>query len=885
MPDDSAAPKVIHRQDYTPPPFLIERIDLDFDLGEEETRVGARLAVRRNPAAAAQDAPLVLDGEALVLRSIRIDGRPLRDSEYEAGASHLTVAGVPAQFVLETEVAIRPQDNTTLSGLYKSGGMFCTQCEAEGFRRITWFLDRPDVMARYTATVRAEKARYPVLLANGNPVESGDLGDGRHFVRWEDPFPKPSYLFALVAGDLACLEDSFVTRSGRKVALRIYSHHPDIDKCAHAMASLKKAMKWDEEAYGLEYDLDIFMIVAVGDFNFGAMENKGLNIFNTKYILAKPETATDYDHAAIESVVAHEYFHNWTGNRITCRDWFQLSLKEGLTVFREQQFTEEVQSAAVARINEVRLLRGRQFQEDASPMAHPVRPDSYMTIDNFYTPTVYEKGAEVIRMMREIIGPDGYRKGMELYVQRHDGQAVTCDDFVQAMEDASGVDLTRFRLWYAQAGTPELEVGTAYDEAGRALTLSVGQRLAPTPGQPEKQPMHIPLALGLIDAEGQEVALQLPGEPIPNAAGTRLLDIKAARQEFTFVNLRTRPAVSLLRGFSAPVKLRAERSDEELQQLMAHDTEPVARWDAGQQLAVKLILGLVADRKAGRPLAVDPKFIDAFARTLDDEGIADKAFVALALTLPSEEYLGEHMAVIDVEGIYEAREFVRATLGQALQERWRRTYETCRDEGPYRFTPDAVGRRSLKNLALYYLVGSGHADGQALCLQQLARGTNMTDSLAALADLDRVDADARAHALAAFYAKWRGEALVLDKWFATQATHRLPDTLDRVQALLADPAFDYRNPNKVYALIGAFAGGNPIAFHDAGGRGYRFVADQVLKLDPMNPQVAARIVGPLIRWRRYDEARQAQMRAELERIVKTPGVSKNVYEIAAKGAA
>jgi aminopeptidase N len=885
MPDDSSAPQEIRREDYTPPPFLIERIDLDFDLGEEETRVGARLMLRRNPAAAEPDGPLVLDGEALELRSVKIDGRALQASDYRVAPTHLTIARVPSQFTLDTEVVIRPQDNTTLSGLYKSGGMFCTQCEAEGFRRITYFLDRPDVMARYTATIRAEKARYPVLLANGNPVEAGDLGDGRHLVRWEDPFPKPSYLFALVAGDLACLEDSFVTRSGRKVALRIYSHHPDIDKCGHAMASLKKAMKWDEETYGLEYDLDIFMIVAVGDFNFGAMENKGLNIFNTKYILAKPETATDLDHANIESVVAHEYFHNWTGNRITCRDWFQLSLKEGLTVFREQQFTADVQSAAVARINEVRLLRGRQFQEDASPMAHPVRPDSYMTIDNFYTPTVYEKGAEVIRMMCELLGEERYRKGMELYIKRHDGQAVTCDDFVAAMEDASGVDLGQFRLWYSQAGTPELKVDARYDDAARALTLGVEQRVPPTPGQAEKQATHIPLALGLVDERGQELAAQLPGEPIPNAAGTRLLELKAPRQEFTFVNLRERPAVSLLRGFSAPVKLKAERSDQELRTLMAHDTEPVARWDAGQQLAVKLILGLVADRKAGKPLAVDSGFIDAFARTLDDEAIADKAFVALALTLPGEEYLGEHMEVIDVDGIYEAREFVRAEVGKALAERWRRTYEACRDEGPYRFTPDAVGRRSLKNLALSYLLAAGHPDAQQLCLQQLARGTNMTDALVALGSLDRIDKDARAHAVAAFYAKWRGEALVLDKWFATQATWRLPDTLDRVGALLSDPAFDYKNPNKIYALIGGFAGGNPMAFHDASGRGYRFLADQVLKLDPSNPQVAARILGPLIRWRRYDETRQALMRAELERIVKTPGVSKNVYEIAAKAVA
>ncbi|MBX6323332.1 MAG: aminopeptidase N [Rhodospirillaceae bacterium] len=883
MPDTTtpAAPKVVRRQDYAPPAFLVDRIDLDFDLGEEEARVGARLAVRRNPAAPAGDGALALDGEGPELRAVRLDGRPLRPSEYRLEAARLVLPQVPAQFVLETEVAIRPQDNTALSGLYKSDGIFCTQCEAEGFRRITYFPDRPDVMARYTATIRAERARYPVLLANGNPVASGDLGGGRHFVRWEDPFPKPSYLFALVAGDLACLEDVFVTRSGRRVALRIYSHRADIAKCGHAMASLKKAMRWDEEVYGLEYDLDIFMIVAVGDFNFGAMENKGLNIFNTKYILAAPETATDQDHANVESVVAHEYFHNWTGNRITCRDWFQLSLKEGLTVFREQQFTADVQSAAVTRINEVRQLRARQFPEDAGPMAHPVRPDSYITIDNFYTPTVYEKGAEVIRMMRTLLGPDLYRKGMDLYVQRHDGQAVTCDDFVAAMEAASGMDLGRFRLWYSQAGTPELSADIAWDEAGRALTLTVEQRVPPTPGQPDKEPMPMPLAVGLIDRDGQELAVQLAGEPIPNAGGTRVLLLSEARQSFTFVNLPTRPAVSLLRGFSAPVKLRVERSDEELQHLMAHDTDPVARWDAGQDYALKTILRLVADRRAGRPLELGPGLVTAFAQTLND--VADKAFAALALTLPGEEYVGEHMAVVDVDGIHEAREFVRARLGATLAERWRRVYEDCRDDGPYRFTPEAVGRRSLKNLALGYLLAAGHPDGQGLCLQQLARGANMTDSLAALANLDRVDATARAEALNAFYDRWRQEALVLDKWFAAQATYALPDTLDRVEALLAHPAFDYRNPNKVYALIGAFAGGNPVAFHRHDGRGYRFLADQVLKIDPLNPQVAARILGPLIRWRRHDESRQALMRAELERIVRAPGVSKNVYEIAAKG--
>ncbi len=878
--DMTTSPGTIRRVDYTPPPFLIETVDLDVELGKETTSVVARLAVRRNPAAVSQPADMVLDGKKMELVSVRLDGKP---AVHEVTPETLTLRGVPDSFALEITTRLRPQDNTELTGLYKSRDLFCTQCEAEGFRRITYFLDRPDVMARYTTRVVADRAQAPVLLSNGNLVDSGALDGGRHFATWEDPFPKPSYLFALVAGPLECLEDRFTTRSGREVTLRIFVRPGDVGRCGHAMESLKKSMKWDEEVYGLEYDLDTFMIVAIDDFNMGAMENKGLNVFNSKLVLANPETATDLDYHSIEAVIAHEYFHNWTGNRVTCRDWFQLSLKEGLTVFRDQQFSADMGSAADARIDDVRRLRASQFPEDAGPMAHPVRPDSYIEINNFYTATVYQKGAEVVRMMHTLLGPERYRKGIDLYFERHDGQAVTCDDFANAMEDASGVDLTQFRRWYAQAGTPDVRVEGRYDAVGRRYTLTVTQSLRPTPGQPGKQPMHIPLVVGLLDGAGRDLPLKLAGE---TAAGgtTRVLDLRTPRDVFVFEDVPEKPVASLLRGFSAPVKLDAPRADDELTFLMAHDTDPFARWEAGQQLGARLILELVEARKAGRTMVVPDHFVEAIRRTLDDQRL-DRSFIADAVTLPGLAFLGELMPEIDIEGLWAAQQRVRSVLSDRLADRWSSVYDANHATGPYRFTPGEVGRRRLRSTALSYLsVDKGDAARQRAVAYFESAG-NMTESIAGLtvlAELGGVEGEA---ALAAFHERWKGEALVLDKWFAIQARTPTAGTLARVKGLVDHPSYDRRNPNRVYSLIGAFASGNPVQFHQAGGAGYRFLADQVLATDRLNPQIAARLLGPLGSWRRYDKDRQDLMKRELERIVAEPGLSRDVFEIASKSLA
>jgi aminopeptidase N len=877
----STSPQPIRREDYRVPDFLVDEVDLDFDLRDDGTTVRSRLTVRRNPAAGNASAPLALDGEELELKSLALQGEPLGANRYQLDAERLVIRDVPDRFELVVETRIHPHKNTALSGLYVSGGNYCTQCEAEGFRRITFFPDRPDVMARYTTRIAAEKARYPVLLSNGNPDGAGDLPGGRHWARWIDPFPKPSYLFALVAGDLKALEDRFTTRSGREVTLRIYVRAEDLDKCGHAMESLKKAMAWDEEVFGREYDLDLFMIVAVSDFNFGAMENKGLNIFNTKYVLAKPETATDADYLAIEGVVAHEYFHNWTGNRITCRDWFQLSLKEGLTVFRDQEFSSDMNSRAVKRIADVRRLRAAQFPEDAGPTAHPVRPDSYIAIDNFYTPTVYEKGAEVIRMMHTLLGPEGFRAGMDLYFERHDGQAVTCEDFVQSMEDASGADLGQFRRWYAQAGTPEIEVEERWDEGARALDLLVRQAVPSTPGQPKKEPMVIPLALGLLGGDGAELAVRLEGDNT-GAEGTRVLPVRNSEERFRFAGLAERPAVSLLRGFSAPVRLKP-LPRERLTFLFAHDTDPFARWEAGQQLGASLLLEMASAWRQGGQPTLDPAYIDALGRTLTD-GRLEASFRAEAVTLPSEAFLADQMPVADPEAVFIAREAARRAIAAQLSDRLLETYETNREQGPYQIDAEAMGRRALKNAALSYLAApGGDARGLRLAVSQYRAGGNMTDVLASLSLLaDRPEPDREA-AFADFYARWREEALVIDKWFALQAMSRMPDTLERVQALLQHPAFTYGTPNRVYALIANFASGNPVRFHAQDGSGYRFLADQVLTLDPRNPQVASRILTPLGRWRRQSPERQTLMKAELRRILAAPQLSKHTYEIASKG--
>ena len=879
MPD--AAPQPIFRKDYTSPHYRIDTVELDIDLGEESTRVRSRLSIRADHHAGGISPPLVLDGEHLVLDSIALDGEALSESQYRLTETALTIETPPAEFVLETVAIIEPQNNTALEGLYKSSGNFCTQCEAEGFRRITWYLDRPDVMAIFTTRIAAEKERYPVLLANGNLRENGDLPSGRHFAVWHDPFPKPSYLFAMVAGDLAQVEDRFTTRSGRDVALHIYVETGKQDRCAYAMESLKKAMRWDEEVFGLEYDLDIFMIVAVSDFNMGAMENKGLNIFNDKYILANPETATDADYAHIEAIIAHEYFHNWTGNRVTCRDWFQLSLKEGLTVFRDQKFSADMRSAAVERIRQVRTLRARQFPEDAGPMAHPVRPDSYIEINNFYTPTVYEKGAEVIRMMHTFLGEKGFRAGMDLYFERHDGQAVTCEDFVKAMEDANGADLGQFRRWYSQAGTPDLTIGGRYNADDRTFDLSVVQATRPTPGQPTKEPLQIPLTIGLLSANGEALPFRIDGEAGGDAASAHVLTVTQADQTFRLEDVAEPPIPSVLRDFSAPVRLTFDLAPAARRTLIAADGDAFNRWETAQQYATDLLLAMIETVQAGDTPSGDADFIDALGAALRDESL-DQALAAEMLTLPGESYLAQQMDVVDVEAIHAARETLRRAVGERLRDTFLSVYRGLASNRPY--SPDAqeAGRRQLRNTALAYLGATGDPDLRALSVAQAETANNMTDRMGALAVLNDIDDPARTAALDAFYDEWKDDALVVDKWFSLQAMSSLPGTLAAVEDLLDHPAFSLRTPNKVRALIGAFCAGNPLHFHASDGAGYAFLADRVLQLDPINPQVAARLVGAFGQWRRFDSGRQALMRDALQRIAAADGLSRDVYEIASK---
>jgi aminopeptidase N len=879
---DHATPKTTHLAEYAPPEFLIETVDLVFELGEDKTSVKSRLSVRRNPASTATSRVLTLDGEALELVSVALDGEMLGANRYQVSDETLSLSELPDAFTLDIETRIEPQNNTELSGLYKSGGNFCTQCEAEGFRRITFFQDRPDVMARYSTTILADKQRYPVLLSNGNPVDGGDSSGGRHWAKWEDPHPKPAYLFALVAGDLVAVKDRFTTKSGRAVALAIHVRRGDEDKCGHAMAALKASMRWDEEVYGLEYDLDAFNIVAVSDFNMGAMENKGLNIFNTKYVLAKPETATDADYEGIESVIAHEYFHNWTGNRVTCRDWFQLSLKEGLTVFRDQEFSADQNSRAVARIGDVRMLRAAQFPEDDGPLAHPVRPESYIEINNFYTSTIYNKGAEVVRMIHTLLGAERFRKGMDLYFARHDNSAVTIEDFAQAMQDASGIDLVQFRRWYAQAGTPSVTTEDHYDPVSRRYTLTIRQDTAASPGQPVKTPFLIPLAMGLLDPSGAELPTRLAGETMPHQ-GTRILQVTGAEQSFCFEDVPVAPVPSLFRGFSAPVKLKGVALDR-LKFLAAHDTDAFARWEAGQQVATRHLLDLVAAAQRGDKLALDTDLVESFRSNLSGPA-RDPAFTAETLTLPSETFLADQMAIIDVEAIHAARDFVRASIGRALGRELAATYEQLTQTGPYRPDSQSIGKRLLRNACLAYLAAAGTADGIARAKAQFDAGGNMTDVLAALAVLGQIDCPERSQALAAFYQAWRADELVVDKWFMLQATSSLPGTLDTCRTLLGHPAFELKNPNRARALIGAFASANPLRFHDRGGAGYGFLADQVIALDALNPNLAARLVQPLGTWRRQDTARQALMQRELERVLAVEGLSKGTYEMASKSLA
>jgi aminopeptidase N len=878
------AHKTIYLKDYRPPDYLVETVNLEFDLDETRTRVKSLLTVLCNHDRCEGIHPLVLNGRNLALKAIRLDGQPLTERDYKLDGSSLTILPVPDHFTLEIETEIDPKNNTELSGLYMSVSGFYTQCEAEGFRKITYYPDRPDVMAQFFTTIVGDKKKYPVLLSNGNLIGSGALKDGRHFAKWHDPFPKPAYLFALVAGDLARIEDRFTTMSGRDVRLHIYVQHHNKDKCAHAMESLKLAMKWDEETYGREYDLDLFMIVATDDFNMGAMENKGLNIFNSKYVLARPDTATDTDFQGITGVVGHEYFHNWSGDRVTCRDWFQLSLKEGFTVFRDQQFMEDMTSHGVKRISDVNVLRTHQFREDASPMAHPVRPESYVEINNFYTMTVYNKGAEVIRMMRTLLGPAGFRKGTDLYFTRHDHSAVTTDDFVKAMEDATGADLSQFKLWYSQAGTPELHVTHAYDAKAKTYTLTIKQTCPPTPGQPLKEPFHIPVAIGLLGEDGGDLALKPDGGKARGGEGeTIVLELRKAEETFLFRDVPHKPVPSFLRRFSAPVKVKLELTDKERLFLMAHDSDEFNRWDAGQQFEVRLLLDLIRDFQQGKALQLDRSFMSAFTTTLESK-MQDKAFQAFALSLPAEQYLSDFMDEIDPTAVHEARRFMQRTLAAELKETFLAVYYTNQDTGPYRVDQASVGRRSLKNTCLTYLMELGEPGIRKLCLEQYRTAGNMTDAITALANLANTDCPERQEALDAFYEQWKHDPLVLDKWLSIQALSRLPNTLDAVKALTRHPSFNIRNPNKVRALIGAFSA-NTVRFHDPGGEGYAFLADQVLTLDPLNPQIAARLVSAFTLWRRYDEKRKALMKAQLERILDAQKLSKDVHEIVSKSLA
>ncbi|MGF6657713.1 aminopeptidase N [Paraburkholderia youngii] len=896
---DTATPNVIRRADYAPPAFLIDTVALEFDLVPERTVVRNTMRVRRNPDAS-RAAHLELMGEQLEFVSAEIDGKPFANAHpHEHG---LLLDNVPDSFELTLTSTCNPAENTTLSGLYVSSGNFFTQCEAEGFRRITYFLDRPDVMASFTVTLRASKTDYPVLLSNGNLLEEGDLPDGRHFARWEDPFKKPSYLFALVAGKLVALEERVKTGSGKEKLLQVWVEPHDLDKTRHAMDSLIHSIRWDEERFGLELDLDRFMIVAVGDFNMGAMENKGLNIFNTKYVLANPETATDTDFANIEAVVGHEYFHNWTGNRVTCRDWFQLSLKEGLTVFRDQEFSADMAGGAsdeavraTKRIEDVRVLRQLQFAEDAGPMAHPVRPESYVEINNFYTMTVYEKGSEVVRMYQTLFGRDGFRKGMDLYFKRHDGQAVTCDDFRHALADANGRDLAQFERWYSQAGTPRVSVRAHYDAAQQRYSVTLRQGYGdavPAARETQKGPLLIPFAIGLIGKDGRDLPLQLDGEAKASESTTRVLEFAQTEQTFTFVNVGQEPLPSLLRNFSAPVIVEYDYTAEQLAFLLAHDSDPFNRWEAGQRLATRELLALTARAATGAALQLDDSVVAAFARVLTDETLSP-AFRELALMLPSEAYLAEQMAESNPAAVHAARQFVRKRLANALRDDWLKVYEQHRTPGAYEATPEAAGHRALKNLALSYLTElDDSADAVRLASAQYEAANNMTDRAAALSALLNAAAPQGGspeaqHALDDFYRRFEKEPLVIDKWFALQATQRggaQHPVIDTVRKLMTHPAFNLKNPNRARSLIFSFCAANSAQFHAADGSGYAFWAEQVIALDALNPQVAARLARSLELWRRFTPALRDSMRAALEKVA-AQVKSRDVREIVEKALA
>lgn len=885
-------PQAIYLKDYKVPDYLIKKTELHVDIYDGYTLVTANLALYQNPAASTKTNQLKLHGTDLELVSIAINGQLLAENSYQFGEETLTLKHVPEQFLLTCVTKIYPEKNTSLEGLYKSRTMYCTQCEAEGFRKITYYLDRPDVMSEFTTTVVADK-KFPVLLSNGNLIGRGDLDNNRHFATWQDPFKKPAYLFALVAGDLAHIDDKFTTCSGRDVALKIYVEPKDLDKCAHAMTSLKNSMRWDEEVYGREYDLDIFMIVAVDDFNMGAMENKGLNIFNTSCVLAKPETTTDAGFQRVEGVVAHEYFHNWSGNRVTCRDWFQLSLKEGFTVYRDSEFSADMGSRTVKRVEDVSLLRTLQFAEDAGPMAHPIRPEAYIEISNFYTMTIYEKGAEIVRMLANLLGKENFRKGTDLYFARHDGQAVTTEDFVAALADASGKDLSQFKRWYSQAGTPRLHVTDEYNEDTQEYSLHIKQSCPPTPECQHKLPFHVPIAMGLLGSAGDLPLYLKDAEPDFETSDNthKVIELTQTEQTFVFERVQEKPVPSLLRGFSAPVKLHYDYTREDLMLLMSRDSDGFNRWDASQQLALQVIDDLISAYQRGDDLAkvaVDERLIAAYRNILQDESL-DQAMVAYMLTLPSEAYISELADVVDVEAIHYSRTAVRKVIARELRSELEPIYSRYNHQQPYAAVADSIAARSLKNVALGYLMLLGDAKIIAACAQQYSEANNMTDVMAALTLLVNSEAEPAQQlaetSLADFYQRWQSESLVVNQWLSVQATCSLPNTLARVQALEAHTAYDAKNPNKIRALVSSFCNNNAINFHDKTGAGYQFLANKIIVLNSQNPQIASRLLTPLTKWKKYHPARQLLMKAQLERIMAEPQLSKDVYEVVSKSLA
>ena len=867
-------PVTICLKDYKTPAYLVEQVELDFDLYDSTTRVSSTLQMFLNPDRGGILEPLTLDGEQLKLLEVKLDGKALAASKYRQDDESLQIAGVPEKFTLEIQTQIDPLNNTSLEGLYLTSGNFCTQCEAQGFRRMTYYPDRPDVLAKFRVRIEADK-KYAVLLSNGNLLEQGELQNDRHFAVWEDPFFKPSYLFALVAGDLVCLEGHYTTMSGRDVLLQIYVEERNGNYCDHAMLSLKKSMQWDEETFGLEYDLDRYMIVAVDDFNMGAMENKGLNVFNSKYVLAHPETATDTDYLGVESVIGHEYFHNWTGNRVTCRDWFQLSLKEGLTVFRDQQFSADMNSAAVKRIDDVRILRQYQFPEDAGPMAHPVRPASYLEINNFYTTTIYNKGAEVIRMMQTLLGEEKFIAGVQLYLKRHDGQAATCDDFVAAMEEAGSIDLATFKRWYSQAGTPQLQIQQSYDAAQQSLTLEISQTCPTTPGHEESQPFHLPITIGLLNGAGKDIPLQLSGE-VQSGATTRVLELTEKIQKFTFVGIKQPTTLSPLRGFSAPVRLRCDFTDDELAFRMAHDSDSFNRWEAGQTLAMKELLRMYNDLERGDAFSLQSIFVDAWKKALTDRQ-ADKSLLTQLLTLPSEQYLADQLNEFNSQAIRDVRDQAIRQLATDSEALLLERYTECFSaEAVYSLDSTALGQRSLANFSLSMLMRLAQQSAE-LCLHQYHAATNMTDRLAAFATLVDSNAEERQGIMDDFYQQWKGHPLLLDKWFSIRALSHRAETFSEVEVLMQHPDFTLNNPNRVRALLGAFYQ-NLAVFHRADGAGYRLLVEQIMQLDQRNPQVAARMAAPLTRWKRLEPTRRELMRQELLRLQQAE-LSRDLYEI------